>query len=175
MNIEEIKAELKEIKQTNEEEKQKIISNLERLEQKKTELLNGMNENLSERNEKAYAENNQELDRINALIKYNEVVLSEISTKALITKTKNTAYYNDIIKELNELRAQREAEIIKLIDKAKELINLTNNDINAGNDLLKDLQLNVYKDKSILNARGVAIVPLIKRYNEYLSIFNYTK
>ena len=175
MTIEEIKQELTQIKQQNEEEKKKIAATLEELQQKKEEILKGMSENLTARNDKAYTAGSQDLNRINALIEFNTALLSEATTKPLINKEKNTAYYADIMKELKELKAQREAEIIKLIDKAKELINETNSDINTGNDVLKELQVNIYKDKSILNSKGIVIPPLVKKYNEYLSLYSYTK
>ena len=175
MTIEEIKEEVNQIKQKNEEEKKKIAATLEELQQKKEEILKGMSENLTARNDKAYTASSQELSRINALIEFNTALLSETNTKPLISKDKNAAYYADIMKELKELKAQREAEIIKLIEKAKELINETNSDINAGNDVLKELQVNIYKDKSILNSKGIVIPPLVKKYNEYLSLYSYTK
>jgi len=172
MKLDEIKKELEQIQEQNKtktEELNKAIANLESIKQ---QLLNGMTENLDKENNAAYIENRQELTRINTLLDYNSALLSNETVKPLITKQQYEEKQNEIIGYLSELKAETETELNNLMDNVRQIIADFNAEVTAGNDLLRVLQVDIYRDKTVKNNKGYVMIPLVKAFNGYL---NYKK
>lgn len=172
MKLDEIKKELEQIQEQNKtktEELNKAIANLESIKQ---QLLNGMTENLDKENNAAYIENRQELTRINTLLDYNSALLSNETVKPLITKQQYEEKQNEIIGYLSELKAETETELNNLMDNVRQIIADFNAEVTAGNDLLRVLQVDIYRDKTVINKKGFVMIPLVKAFNGYL---NYKK
>lgn len=172
MKLDEIKKELEQIQEQNKtktEELNKAIANLESIKQ---QLLNGMTENLEKEKNDAYIENRQELSRINMLLDYNSALLSNETVKPLITKQQYEEKQNEIIGYLSELKAETETELNNLMDNVRQIIADFNAEVTAGNDLLRVLQVDIYRDKTVKNNKGFVMIPLVKSFNGYL---NYRK
>ena len=172
MKLDELKKEVEQIKENNKTKTEELNKTIENLESIKGQLLTGMKENLDNQRTDAYVENSQELANINMLLDYNNALLSNETVKPLITKQQYEEKQNEIIDYLSELKAETETELNNLMDNVRQIIADFNAEVTAGNDLLRVLQVDIYRDKTVKNNKGFVMIPLVKSFNGYL---NYRK
>ena len=172
MKLDELKKEVEQIKENNKTKTEELNKTIENLESIKGQLLTGMKECLDNQRTDAYVENSQELANINMLLDYNNALLSNETVKPLITKQQYEEKQNEIIDYLSELKAETETELNNLMDNVRQIIADFNAEVTAGNDLLRVLQVDIYRDKTVKNNKGFVMIPLVKSFNGYL---NYRK
>lgn len=172
MKLDELKKEVEQIKENNKTKTEELNKTIENLESIKGQLLTGMKECLENQRTDAYVENGQELANINMLLDYNNALLLNETIRPLITKQQYEEKQNEIISYLSELKAETETELNSLMDNVRKIIADFNAEVDTGNELLKSLQVEIYRDKTVINKKGYVMLPLVKSFNGYL---NYRK